>query len=102
MSYHDGPTHGKPSSAPPAKRSRQVAVKLTGGPRDGDVVTYGQPLPPNLVVFAKDAGKWVDYYRKPNSTEYLAGKEFWQEYGGTTPESRKQAQAEIDQHWAGD
>ena len=69
MGYIDNP-HGRPSTAKPQKRSRQVALKLTGGPCDGDMVTYGQPLPETLVVHSKTAG-WVDYTRKPATTEYV-------------------------------
>lgn len=43
---------------------------LQGGPRNGDRVKYGQPLPKNLVVYSKGAG-WQDYYRKPNTSTYI-------------------------------
>lgn len=69
MSYHGASNgYGKSSSAPPARRSRQVSVSLTGGPRDGDRVLYGQPLPKTLVV-SSEIG-YVDYYRKPGTTTY--------------------------------
>lgn len=51
-----------------SKRSLQVDVKLEGGPRDGDIVNYGQPLPNTLVI--KTERGWVDYYRKPGSSTY--------------------------------
>ena len=89
MSYHEGPTHGRPSTAESARRSKQVAVHLEGGPRDGDVITYGQPLPKTLVVHSKGAG-WNDYQRKPNTTTYV--HEF----------STKTAEQEIDEAWYGE
>jgi len=70
MSYSENPSHGRPSTSPPAKKSKQLLVTLEGGPRDGDHVHYGQPLPKTIVVHSKNAG-WVDYQRKPNSTTYV-------------------------------
>lgn len=69
MTYHDTPIHGKPATAPPAKRSKQVSLTLQGGPRDGDRVTYGQPLPKTLVVSTNNG--WQEYYRKPQTTTYI-------------------------------
>lgn len=77
MSYHDQPHHRKSKGpegqldghAHHSQKSRQVSVLLKGGPRDGDAVTYGQPLPKTLVV-ASDQG-YQDYERKPNTTTYI-------------------------------
>ena len=69
MSYHENPI-GKRATAPIGKRSKQVSVLLKGGPRDGDVVNYGQPLPKTLVL-SSDLG-YVDYYRKPGTTTYIS------------------------------
>lgn len=69
MTYRENPSHGRPVENPPAKRSKQVSVRLQGGPRDGDLVTYGQPLPKTLVVYSDTEG-WTDYHRKPRTTVY--------------------------------
>lgn len=73
MSWPDNP-HGKRSTAQAAKRSRQISVKLQGGPRGGDVINYPEPLPKTLVVHSKTAG-WVDYQRKPATTTYVFADE---------------------------
>ena len=69
VSYHDGPHHGQPIKASPGKRSKQCLLKIEGGPRAGDLVQYGQPLPDRLVLSSSKG--WVDYVRKPSTTTYV-------------------------------
>lgn len=69
MSYRDVPNHGRASVMPPGKASKQINIYLQGGPRDGDLLRYGQPLPKVLVVHGETG--WKDYFRKPNSTTYI-------------------------------
>lgn len=62
-------THGRRSTAKPASRSRQIALKIEGGPRHGDIVTYGQPLPKILVLHTGNG--WEDHVRKGKTSTYV-------------------------------
>lgn len=62
-------SQGKPATAPAQRRSRQCFVELQDGPRDGDHVEYGQPLPETLVVSSRIG--WVDYSRKGGTSQYV-------------------------------
>jgi hypothetical protein len=50
--------------------NQKAKVHFVGGPHDGEDSEYFSPLPKILALHSKGAG-WEDYYRKPNSTEYV-------------------------------
>lgn len=61
--------------------ARDIKCHLKGGPRDGDTVSYGQPLPKTLVI-SSDKG-FQDYTRKPGSTTFVHADDIakWKEIG---------------------
>lgn len=56
-------TQGRRSEGFKKKPRGNVSILLRGGPKDGEVLTYSQPLPPVLVVCDKQTMLYHDYRR---------------------------------------